>query len=428
MTMDGLKQRQENILEKLKQIKEKLNNLSGSQKAFTTVNAQSSSNIASLEKQGINLIEKIDALKDHLLTIKKINTQPEQSQSVECVEKQQEFILEQLLGLKSKMNYMAVEKQMDMTHQGNEDLKCRQLCLLQIIDSLQVLLKTEIHSLQDNKGNEAEMDLEKYHTEVLTLIEGLHRELEKVLNGLQCQAMEMEKHDCNCNDDYLIKDYKWDRYPTSFPDTNKKGGVIHDIVVSANPSNPPYFLLPIKKLLQPHLRILSLSSVHSSVSEVDPATLRLFREETLKERGEYDVAFTVLWKNQTTKSMMVNPLTQSVISGEANILRYISRLFPAVSSLHYELRGSFVGVSESDYWLDAIQTKLLHGTNKERQSVFKQLNAKLGTSKWVDGDSWGLCDVFCWSVILQLGSSKDLPSNVANWFKRIAQETGINID
>lgn len=62
--------------------------------------------------------------------------------------------------------------------------------------------------------------------------------------------------------------------------------------------------------------------------------------------------------------------------GEANILRYISRLFPAISPLNYESKGSFGSVSETDFWLDTIQSKFLHGGNKERQSFLKQMNSK----------------------------------------------------
>ncbi|KAB7496210.1 Aminoacyl tRNA synthase complex-interacting multifunctional protein 2 [Armadillidium nasatum] len=186
--------------------------------------------------------------------------------------------------------------------------------------------------------------------------------------------------------------------------------------------HPPYFLLALKNLLGPRLRVCLSSTVHSSSSQVDQNTLNLFQGKNLRDRRDFDVAFTVIWKNQKFKSLMVNPLTQCAITGEGNILRYLSRLSPRTSPLNYE-SGDLPEVTEVDYWLDLIQMKLLHGNNKEQQNALKQLNSKLGSSDWLNGKQFGVCDIFLWSVLKQLDPqlSSSAPSNVGSWMKKISK-------
>lgn len=72
----------------------------------------------------------------------------------------------------------------------------------------------------------------------------------------------------------------------------------------------------------------------------------------------------------------VNPLRQTHISGEVNIVRYISRLFPLSSPYNYEASGTFAAITEVDHMLDQLARQLADGNNKERQAALRQLNGR----------------------------------------------------
>lgn len=78
--------------------------------------------------------------------------------------------------------------------------------------------------------------------------------------------------------------------------------------------------------------------------------------------------------NQTF--LQVNPLRQTVISGEANITRYVSRLFPLSSSYNYEATGTFSSIAETDNLLDQLAAQAASKNNKERQGALRQLNGR----------------------------------------------------
>lgn len=74
----------------------------------------------------------------------------------------------------------------------------------------------------------------------------------------------------------------------------------------------------------------------------------------------------------------VNPLRQTQIYSEVNIVRYISRLFPLTSPYNYEATGTFTIITETDQLLDQLEQKLAAGDNKEQQSVLRLLNGRCG--------------------------------------------------
>lgn len=64
--------------------------------------------------------------------------------------------------------------------------------------------------------------------------------------------------------------------------------------------------------------------------------------------------------------MQVNPLHQTRIEGEANLIRYISRLFPSTSTLNYEAVGSYSTIAEVDTLLDSLEARLSNGSKNGR--------------------------------------------------------------
>ena len=82
--------------------------------------------------------------------------------------------------------------------------------------------------------------------------------------------------------------------------------------------------------------------------------------------------------------LMVSPLTQTLIKGEVNILRYISRLFPSV--LPYE---SLSPLDSVDAMLDTIAS-LAWAAPRERQPMMRSLVTNLGKSSFLSGKCRGI--------------------------------------
>ena len=77
--------------------------------------------------------------------------------------------------------------------------------------------------------------------------------------------------------------------------------------------------------------------------------------------------------------MMVSPLTQTLIKGEANVLRYFSRLFPSI--LTYETLANLMSV---DTMLDNVSA-LVWVPPKERQPLMRTLVTSLGKNQFLTG-------------------------------------------
>ncbi|XP_063605698.1 aminoacyl tRNA synthase complex-interacting multifunctional protein 2-like [Penaeus indicus] len=199
-----------------------------------------------------------------------------------------------------------------------------------------------------------------------------------------------------------------------------KTGTVHDLVISANPSRPPYFLALLRKLLKDAgYPVYSVDHLHSSVHHVDDSVRGYFSDKPLGDRNKHNLAFTVHWKEVEAPNLMVNPLRQTVISGEANITRYISRLFPLSSPYNYEATGTFSSIAETDNLLDQLASQAASKNNKERQGALRQLNGRLGKTSWLVNNECGIADVFLWSVLKQGGLNVGAPANVDKWYKKV---------
>ncbi|CAN8002478.1 unnamed protein product [Ixodes hexagonus] len=210
--------------------------------------------------------------------------------------------------------------------------------------------------------------------------------------------------------------------PASSSSTALGGSPLLDVVLGASPSQPPFSLWPLKRLLSERRRVLLSCHVHSSVSSL-PQRIgdlsRLYDESSNGQpRSFYDLALTLVWKQVDGDcELMVNPLLQVAISGEVNLIRYVGRLLDP----SYESVGP-VGATEVDHWLDQAHHGLLHGKNKERQAVLKALNAQLGSSHYVLGSSLSLADIALWSAVLQTDLLAGAPSNVKRWMKVLNED------
>ncbi|XP_066966219.1 aminoacyl tRNA synthase complex-interacting multifunctional protein 2 isoform X4 [Macrobrachium rosenbergii] len=203
-------------------------------------------------------------------------------------------------------------------------------------------------------------------------------------------------------------------------------GTVHDLVIAANPDRPPYSLVLLRKLLKNvGFPVYCANHVHSSVKKVSESLQKTFTESPEGDRSKHSLAFTLHWKDVSSPSLMVNPLHQTPISGEANIIRYVSRLFPLSSPYNYEATGTFTSITETDNLLDQLTNQMICGNNKERQAVLRLLNGRLGRASWLMGDKCSIVDVMAWSAVRQTGSEAGAPANVSKWYRAVSNLAGL---
>ncbi|XP_042863146.1 uncharacterized protein LOC122247696 isoform X2 [Penaeus japonicus] len=399
----ALEIRQETVLQRLRDLKlqldklqsSKFSSLSPSKTSSTAIGAaaQSSPLKPSVgEKQAI-VLKVMASVTDHSRELSSLQIHDlEQEKELESevdVRDQQRSILCKLSALKiSKVSELHPGL---VTSSKDERIAERQRSILKVIRALKEEVHRDCWELQERekaKECSTELDVITHHKEVLKKLASLQEELVKLLRGLH--------------------DLSWET------------GTVHDLVISANPSRPPYFLILLRRLLKDAgYPVFSVDHLHSSVQHVDESLRRCFSDKPLGDRNKHNLAFTVHWKDVESPNLMVNPLRQTVISGEANIARYVSRLFPLSSSYNYEATGTFSSIAETDNLLDQLAAQAASKNNKERQGALRQLNGRLGKSSWLVSNECGIADVLLWSVLKQGGLNVGAPANVDKWYKKV---------
>ena len=112
--------------------------------------------------------------------------------------------------------------------------------------------------------------------------------------------------------------------------------------------------------------------------------------------------------------MMVNPRLQTTLQGEGSIARYLARLL----SPAYDNNAADITIAtEIDQWVDS-SMQYQRGNSKEKASVLKGANAKLGKSEWLVGGAMSLADVMLWGAVTQAQAGESLVGNVKKWYLR----------
>ncbi|NXO23464.1 AIMP2 protein, partial [Cisticola juncidis] len=190
----------------------------------------------------------------------------------------------------------------------------------------------------------------------------------------------------------------------------KDYGALKDVVINANPSLPPLSLLVIHSLLCERYKILSAVHTHSSVKSVPENLLKCFGEHTKKKpRHEYQLGFTLIWKDVPKPQMKFSIQTMCPIEGEGNIARFLFSLFGQ--------KYNAVTSTLIDSWVDTALFQLKEGSSKERGAVLRSMNAALGRSPWLVGSELTVADVVAWCALQQTGTANAAPANVQKWMK-----------
>ncbi|XP_062464003.1 aminoacyl tRNA synthase complex-interacting multifunctional protein 2 [Pezoporus occidentalis] len=190
----------------------------------------------------------------------------------------------------------------------------------------------------------------------------------------------------------------------------KDYGALKDVVINANPSLPPLSLLVLHNLLCERYKILSAVHTHSSVKSVPENLLKCFGEQTKKQpRHEYQLGFTLIWKDVPKPQMKFSVQTMCPIEGEGNIARF---LFSLLGQKYNAVTSTLI-----DSWVDTAIFQLREGSSKEKGAVLRSMNAALGKAAWLVGSELTIADIVVWSVLQQMGSANAAPANVQKWMK-----------
>ncbi|KAL0993126.1 hypothetical protein UPYG_G00103580 [Umbra pygmaea] len=118
-------------------------------------------------------------------------------------------------------------------------------------------------------------------------------------------------------------------------------GALRDIVINANPAQPPLTLLVLHAMLCQRYRMLSNIHVHSSVSEVPARLLSCLGVNHADSyvRQRFQLGFTLIWKDVPKLQMKFSIQNMCPIEGESNVARFLFRLLapypsdPALATL-----------------------------------------------------------------------------------------------
>lgn len=191
----------------------------------------------------------------------------------------------------------------------------------------------------------------------------------------------------------------------------KDYGALKDIVINANPASPPLSLLVLHQLLCSQYKVLSTVHTHSAVKNVPEHLLRCFGEQTKsRPRHEYQLGFTLIWKNVPKTQMKFSVQRMCPIEGEGNIARFLFSLF---GQKHSAVNSTLI-----DSWVDVADFQFREGSSKERAAVLGSVNSALGKGPWLVGSELTVADVVLWSALWQAGAgSGPVPPNVQKWMR-----------
>ena len=114
-------------------------------------------------------------------------------------------------------------------------------------------------------------------------------------------------------------------------------------------------------------------------------------------------------------SLMVSVADQSPILGEANILRYLARMFQP----HLYSNNNPLEITTIDDWLNSAINLT---SPKDRKTFIQSLNTHLGKHNCLAGNSPSIADIYCSVAVLKCNDGSQLPKNVANWLAQCKKD------
>ncbi|XP_039964006.1 probable aminoacyl tRNA synthase complex-interacting multifunctional protein 2 isoform X1 [Bactrocera neohumeralis] len=193
---------------------------------------------------------------------------------------------------------------------------------------------------------------------------------------------------------------------------------LHDIVINGHPNFIPYALLALKNAWKDLFTIDVRTFKHSTMPDIgkDASEFEKKLAQVKIDPSKPKVKVSLIWKNCEHTEMISSPTMYVPIYGEVNIIRYLGRVGP--EEYRYE---DLPNCNEIDAVLDICYQLLRCNTSKNRASMLRALNLRLGKQKYFGGDKITIADIGVHSSLKRLPAitSKDLTPTLTEWQKRV---------
>lgn len=172
------------------------------------------------------------------------------------------------------------------------------------------------------------------------------------------------------------------------------------MVINANPNDIPYTLLALQELWQNRLNLIVKCYTHSTVANLPEATQRFAQQlERLPADATLpSLTVALIWKNVTITELQCAPTTFIPLYGEANIVRYFTRIGPNEFGYELTLPERSVGI---DALLDACY-QLSTTPAKQQREQYKKLSTKFNSL--ATGNDVTVVDIALFSIGKQLNA------------------------
>ncbi|XP_043470842.1 aminoacyl tRNA synthase complex-interacting multifunctional protein 2 isoform X2 [Leptopilina heterotoma] len=183
-----------------------------------------------------------------------------------------------------------------------------------------------------------------------------------------------------------------------------------DIILSANPKNPPFSILALTKIWKDSIFQIQ-SHTHSSINESVPEFSLNDNKENKTQKN--CINLRLIWKDVPDVRLNCG-LTKCPIDGEVNFLRYLCRV---VKSHSYENSNSSIEeITRIDSILDFCHSSMFETTRQVEKAILR-LNEHLTKGPWLLNKSEpSVIDMAVWSLIKRLNLKLQSPS-LAKWFQ-----------
>ncbi|KAJ8914561.1 hypothetical protein NQ315_010025 [Exocentrus adspersus] len=244
-------------------------------------------------------------------------------------------------------------------------------------------------------------------------------ELEAKQEEVLKQLAELKKQILSIKSDLKISSVSVAKPTANFSSATSKQQVSdnlqdQDIVINANPSNPPYSLQILQRLLQDTIALTFSNHCHSTVKSLTEEAKKLdsILVNFSPNSNTPKLNVRLIWKTiGSNTELMVSHIP---ILGEVNMLRYLVRSFK--SSLNYDSESDCI---EMDSLLDICYLLPRAKTKTERNSLLQILNKSLGKSQWLVGrNQASVADIAAYSAIKQACNTNEMSANMGKWFHR----------
>lgn len=184
-----------------------------------------------------------------------------------------------------------------------------------------------------------------------------------------------------------------------------------DLAITTQPDSPPLAAVLAAVNLEHANGLVVRQMWHSTLPL--PADFRAKHPFNVEKSS---TRISIIWGDEAVTKTVVSAASHAPILGDANAARFLllnssSPLYPTDA-----LQATLI-----DGWVDLANS--INSSAKEQKIVLKNVNATLGSNKYLQGDTLSLADIAMWAAIINNVKEK-LPANIQEWVTRINENHG----